>query len=75
MSERKTSDMDEEDSDPAAEPSRDGAATKKCERCGEVIATSDWYPVTSERGDGGSLRLYHFCSEECQAAWLDDRRE
>lgn len=39
-----------------------------CEQCGERIETSEWYPITSDRDDDGSLRLYPFCSEACQSA-------
>lgn len=46
-----------------------------CEQCGERIETSEWYLITSDRDDDGSLQLYPFCSEACQSAWLAERSE
>lgn len=54
------------------EPGADGPSGKTCHHCGEPIDTSQWYPVTNDRDADGSLRLYHFCSEGCQAAWLEE---
>jgi endogenous inhibitor of DNA gyrase (YacG/DUF329 family) len=48
------------------------AADKQCHRCGDAIETSDWYPVTTERGPDGSLQLYPFCSAACQDEWRQD---
>lgn len=69
--------MCDEDREIPASTSNDHNDTpdKICESCGTVIDTSDWYPVTNERGADGSLQLYHFCSEDCQDAWLDERPE
>ena len=51
------------------------AASTYCEQCGEPIETSEWYPITSDRDDDGSLQLHPFCTEDCQSAWLDERSE
>lgn len=70
-----------DESDPSSSPSSelvDGSSTtpsrtteKTCEQCGDAIATGDWYPISTERSADGSLRLYPFCSEECQSDWLE----
>lgn len=46
-----------------------------CTHCGSTVDTSDWYPVTKERDEDGSLELYPFCGDECQEAWLDSDAE
>lgn len=53
------------------EPTADTGTT--CTECGTPIETSDWYPIRTDRDDDGDLRLYPFCSEDCQAAWLAER--
>lgn len=65
----------ESGSDAAGSGSTDGtdASNTYCEQCGDPIETNEWYPVTSERDEDGSLQLYPFCSEDCQSAWLDER--
>lgn len=50
-----------------------GAEGKTCERCGNAIETSEWYPIAAERNAEGSLELYPFCSEDCQMAWREER--
>ena len=68
--------MGEDDPEQNASASSDDyGPAKTCDNCERPIETSDWYPVTSERDGEGSLRLYHFCSEECHDAWRDDRPE
>lgn len=64
-----------ESTDTSDSPSIGGsdAANTYCEECGELIETSEWYPITSDRDDDGSLQLYPFCTEDCQSAWLDQR--
>lgn len=52
------------------EPAADAETT--CTACGSTIETSDWYPIRTDRDDDGDLRLYPFCSEACQDAWLDE---
>lgn len=52
---------------------RDPADTR-CEYCGKVIDTNDWYPMVKERDANGFLRFYSFCSEGCRTAWLDEHR-
>lgn len=49
------------------------ASSKTCAQCGEPIETSDWYPITSDRDDDGTLKLYPFCTEDCQATWIEAR--
>lgn len=53
------------------EPAADQETT--CTECGSAIETSDWYPIRTDRDDDGDLRLYPFCSEDCQTAWLAER--
>lgn len=69
--------MGDEEPETGASQSSDShdATEKTCEYCGAAIETSDWYPVTNERGADGSVRLYDFCSEDCQDAWLDERSD
>lgn len=59
---------------PSPEESTAGPETA-CVECGSAIETSDWYPIRTDRDEDGDLRLYPFCSEACQAAWLEARRE
>ena len=61
--------------DTSDSPSIDGpdASETHCEQCGDPIETNEWYPVTSDRDEDGSLQLYQFCTEDCQSAWLDER--
>lgn len=66
---------EESESSSQAPDGADGAPATRCEHCGAAIDTSDWYPVTSERDADGSVRLYDFCSEACQAAWRDERAD
>ncbi|ELZ31424.1 YHS domain-containing protein [Halogeometricum pallidum JCM 14848] len=47
-------------------------ASTRCDRCGNPIETSDWYPMEKERDSDGELRLYSFCSDGCKEAWLDE---
>ena len=66
--------MGEERDEPSANPlsvESDGSGTY-CEQCGEGIDTTDWYPITTERGADGSLRIYEFCSETCKAARVEE---
>jgi hypothetical protein len=67
--------MDESEADTAASALEDRTetSTKRCEHCGSPIDTSDWYPVTNERHLDGSIRLHHFCTEDCRAAWRGER--
>ena len=64
--------MGERRTDPSSDGRRDAQETT-CEQCGATVDTSDWYPVTNERGEDGSVELYDFCSRECRDAWLDER--
>lgn len=48
-----------------------GTPRKHCTSCDTVIETTDWYPVTKERDEDGTLQFYPFCSEACRDAWLD----
>lgn len=68
-----------EGEDDATTPSTPGTdedpSARVCEQCETAIDTSDWYPVTNDRDADGTLRLYHFCSEECQDAWLGETAE
>lgn len=54
---------------------RNDSSGRVCDHCGATIETSDWFPVTNERDADGSVQLYHFCSEDCQDAWLDERSD
>lgn len=68
--------MDEErggSSSPSSAPS--DASSKTCVQCGTPIETGEWYPITADRDSEGSLRLHPFCTEDCQATWLDERSE
>lgn len=69
--------MGNEDREPPASSPSDQHDTfgERCEYCGTSINTSDWYPVTKQRDSDGSIRLYSFCSEDCQDAWLDEHQE
>ena len=60
--------------EPSPEESTADAETT-CTECGAAIETSDWYPIRTDRGDDGDLRLFPFCSEDCQTAWLAERDE
>ena len=61
---------------PGGSPTEQTADTETtCTECGTSIETSDWYPIRTDRDDEGDLRLYPFCSEDCQAAWLETRDE
>lgn len=62
--------MGEERDSPAESPA-DPETT--CTECGAAIETSDWYPIRTDRDEDGDLRLYPFCSEDCQACWLEER--
>lgn len=66
---------EESETSPPTPDAADGTPVTRCEHCGTAIDTSDWYPVASERDDGGSVRLYDFCDETCQAAWRDERSD
>lgn len=63
--------------EPADPPTRaDGRGDESdatCDHCGSTIDTSEWYPVTKERDQDGSLRLYAFCSVRCRDEWRDER--
>ncbi|QLD87491.1 hypothetical protein HWV07_07180 [Natronomonas salina] len=63
------------ESDAADSGATDGADASEtyCEQCGDPIETNEWYPVTSDRDEDGSLQLYPFCTEDCQSTWLDER--
>lgn len=68
--------MDSDDTTRWRESDDSRAPTEKvCEHCGAAIDTGDWYPVTNERGEDGSVELYDFCSAACQDAWLRARSE
>lgn len=65
-----------EDRDAPPASTAEGASAsggKTCERCGTAIETSEWYPVSADRDEDGSIELHHFCSEDCRAAWLEGR--
>ena len=61
--------------DSSDSPSIDGsdASDTYCEQCGDPIETNEWYPLTSDRDEDGSLQLHPFCTEECQSTWLEER--
>ncbi len=59
------------ESPPPSPDDADRSPGKVCDHCGSAIDTTEWYPVTNERGPDGSIRLYDFCSEDCRDAWLD----
>ncbi|MBX0323778.1 hypothetical protein EGH21_12135 [Halomicroarcula sp. F13] len=40
---------------------------RTCANCGEVIDTTEWYPVVSVPGEG--YRIYAFCDEGCRDQW------
>lgn len=65
---------DEDERDAPDETDSPATANQTCAFCGALIDTAEWYPVEKER-DGGDLRLYSFCSEDCRSAWLDDRTD
>lgn len=69
--------MSDDDGEDSASRSNTQSDTpdKTCVYCGAVIDTNDWYPVTKRRDSDGSLQFYAFCSEDCQAAWLDEREK
>lgn len=44
-----------------------------CATCGSRFEFDVSYPVVSRRGQDGTLELYSFCDEECQADWTPDQ--
>lgn len=48
---------------------------ERCAACGGAIDTNDWYPVTKQRDDDGTLHIYPFCSEACRDEWLAEHGE
>lgn len=69
--------MANDEREPPSSGGDDGSdtPTERCEYCGKAVETGEWYPVTKERDADGSLRLYSFCSEECQEKWREERSE
>lgn len=51
--------------------SPDETANDRCSNCGDHIDTKQWHPVTSREEDG-TVVVYTFCSDSCQAAWISE---
>lgn len=63
------------DSDRDASSGQTDDDQRRCEYCGAVIDTSEWYPVSQVEDSDGTLNFYSFCDEECQDSWHDDQTD
>lgn len=45
---------------------------ENCDHCGTQFEEAVRYPVTAHEDADGTIELYSFCDDTCQAAWEAD---